>query len=278
MAGRLQDKVVVITGGSSGIGRASVELFAEEGARVVVGDIDAAAGEELVAAVGDAVAFQRTDVTREEDIAALVDRAVALHGRLDVMFNNAGSAGESGPLLELDPDGFDRSVRLLQRSVVLGHKHAARVMKDAGGGSIISTASIAGVQGGATDVSYSGSKAAVISFVRTATTELGRYGIRSNAIAPGLIMTPILTQRIGLEPEELPAFFETLARQAGHLQPLGRVGQPRDVAEVALFLASDGSAFMSGQTLIVDGGVTCAIRLDLGAMMANAAQDILAAR
>src|SRR6185437_11948183 len=105
----------------------------EEGARVVVGDVDAAAGEELVAAVGDAVSFQRTDVTREADIAALVDRAVALHGRLDVMFNNAGSNGESGRLLELDADGFDRSVELLQRSVVLGHKHAARVMKDAGG-------------------------------------------------------------------------------------------------------------------------------------------------
>jgi NAD(P)-dependent dehydrogenase (short-subunit alcohol dehydrogenase family) len=275
MAGRLQDKVVAITGGTSGIGRASVELFAREGAKVVVGDIDEAAGNALS---GAGVRFRRCDVTREEDIAALVDEAVAAHGRLDVMFNNAGSNGESGPLLELDPDGFDRSVALLQRSVVLGHKHAARVMKEQGGGSIVSTASIAGVQGGATDVSYSGSKAAVISFVRTATTELGRYGIRSNAIAPGLIMTPILTKRIGLEEDELPAFFDTLAEQAAHLQPLGRVGQPEDVAEVALFLASDGSRFMSGQTLIVDGGVTCGIRLDLGSMMASAAKEILAAR
>jgi NAD(P)-dependent dehydrogenase (short-subunit alcohol dehydrogenase family) len=278
MAGRLEQKVAVITGGASGIGRASVELFVAEGARVVVGDIQDEAGAALAERLGSDVAFVHTDVTEEEQVAALVDAAVSAFGRLDVMFNNAGAPGTGGEIVELDLAGFDRSVDLLLRSVALGHKHAGRVMKAQGSGSIVSTASIAGLGGGDVDVSYSASKAAIINLVRTATAELGPFGVRSNAIAPGLIVTPIFSNRFPLEPEQVPAFDDRLAAIAGSVQPVPRAGRPEDIARAALFLASDEASFISGHTLVVDGGFTATLRMRLRDAVAGAYSGITAAR
>jgi NAD(P)-dependent dehydrogenase (short-subunit alcohol dehydrogenase family) len=264
MAGRLDGKVAVITGGTSGIGRATAELFVREGARVLVGDIADDEGAALEAACGPACAYRHADVTREEDISALVDDAVERFGTVDVMFNNAGAGGEPTGYADLNTEGFDRGLDLLLRAVVLGHKHAARVMIPRGGGSIISTASIAGYQGGWGRPAYDAAKGAIYNIVRSATAELGPHGIRSNAIAPGIIITPIMTRGFDLSEAQRDAFLARLAEETAPYQPLRRAGRPEDIAEAALFLASDGSAWMTGQTMIVDGGITAVTQVDLG--------------
>ena len=264
-------KVVALTGGASGIGRDMVELFLEEGARVAVGDIDRTAGEKMAADLGDErVLFVPTDVTRPADIESLVAAAVDTFGRLDVMINNAGAVGEPTGLLDLDPDGFSRTLDLLLRSVLLGHKYAARHMKDHGGGSIVSLSSIAGIQGGFASPSYDAAKAAVIQVARTATYELAAYGIRSNVVVPGMTRTPIMARGTALPPEHYPAFVEALRGPFAEFHPLGRGGDPRDIANAALFLASDRSAFISGQHIVVDGGLTSVHTHDLGAVVGKA--------
>jgi NAD(P)-dependent dehydrogenase (short-subunit alcohol dehydrogenase family) len=275
MAGRLDGKVAVITGGTSGIGRATAERFVAEGAKVVVGDLADDEGAALEAALGDAVAFRHADVTIEDDIAALVDEAVGRFGRLDVMFNNAGTGGEPTGYQDLDAEGFDRAIGLLLRAVVLGHKHAARVMVPQGSGSIISTASIAGYQGGWARPSYDAAKGAIYNVVRSATAELGPLGIRSNAIAPGIIVTPLMGRQVPLEQRE--AFFARLHEIAAPLQPLGRAGRPEDIASAALFLASDDASWMTGQTMIVDGGITAVTGVDLGGTIRRAYDDVVSA-
>lgn len=190
---RLKGKVAVITGGASGIGMGAVERFAAEGARVLVGDIDEAAGLALAARYGGEVAFQRCDVTEEADIAALMDAASARFGGLDVVFNNAGAGGARETLSEMTGEAWDRTQALLLRSVALGIRYAIPHLKRRGGGSIINTASIAGMQAGAGPIAYSTMKAAVIHLTRLAAAELGRDRIRVNAICPGLILTNIFT-------------------------------------------------------------------------------------
>ena len=210
----LIQKVAVITGGASGIGRATVELFAAEGARVVIADIQEEAGTALATQLGGDVAFVRTDVTQETDVGSLIEQTVTRSGRVDIMFNNAGGGGRSGDLVELDADGFDRAVGLLLRSVALGHKFAGRVMKAQGSGSIISTVSIAGLAGEeGVDVSFAAGKAAILNVVRTAMVELAPFGVRSNAIAPGLIITPIFLGLVpAMEPDDGQRFLDRLAR------------------------------------------------------------------
>jgi len=279
MAGRLSDKVAVITGGTSGMGLASVELFVAEGARVVVGDIQDGAGRELQARFPDKVLYQRTDVTDDAAIEALVGAAVARFGKLDVMFNNAGAPGDFSPMLELTDSGFDKTMVLLTRSVMSGHKYAARQFRKQGsGGSIISTASAAGLQGGWSAAAYTVAKHAVVGIVRQATAELGPLGIRSNAICPGIIMTPIMPSAFGVPKERAQEFLEFLARRFGHVQPIGRVGQPNDIAEAALFLASDGSAFITGIALPVDGGSTAVTLGSFGPQAMAATQEFLAGK
>jgi NAD(P)-dependent dehydrogenase (short-subunit alcohol dehydrogenase family) len=246
-----------------------------EGAKVVVGDLADDEGAALEAALGDAVAFRHADVTIEDDIAALVDEAVGRFGRLDVMFNNAGTGGEPTGYQDLDAEGFDRAIGLLLRAVVLGHKHAARVMVPQGSGSIISTASIAGYQGGWARPSYDAAKGAIYNVVRSATAELGPLGIRSNAIAPGIIVTPLMGRQVPLEQRE--AFFARLHEIAAPLQPLGRAGRPEDIASAALFLASDDASWMTGQTMIVDGGITAVTGVDLGGTIRRAYDDVVSA-
>lgn len=271
MADELAGRTAVVTGGASGIGKGIVELFREEGARVVLGDIDDDLGQAVADQFGPEVVFHRTDVTVDADLEALVARAVEEFGSLDVMVNNAGALGEQTGFLELDPVGFTRTADLLLRSVVLGHKHAGRQMKAQGtGGSIISMSSIAGIQAGLSSPSYDAAKAGVLQVARTATHELGRYRIRSNVILPGLILTPIMAKGTDLDPAMYPSFVDALREPLGELHPLGRAGLPRDLANMALFFASDRSEFVTGQSIAVDGGITAVANHDMGAVVAKA--------
>ena len=250
--GRLDKKVAVITGGASGIGAATVKRFCAEGAAVVIADLNDAGGRELVesiAATGGRATFQRTDVTAEADIRAAIDRAVTTYGRLDVIFNNAGLGGAIGPLEETSVEDWDRTQAVLLRGVFLGIKHAIPHLRAAGGGSIISTASVAGLRGGAGPHSYSAAKAGVVNLTRTAALELAKDSIRVNCICPGGINTPLLTSRF-------PGGGEALTPLLSMIQPLPRPGYPEDIAAMALFLASDESSFVTGAAMVVDGGFT----------------------
>jgi len=249
MSGRLQDKVAIITGGASGIGRASALRFAREGARVVIADVQREAAErtleELAQIAPQAGArFEACDVTREDDVARCVARTVAELGRLDCMFNNAGVPGALGALTDTSVEAWDRTFAVLVRGVFLGIKHAARAMQ-AHGGSIINTASIASFNAGAGPAAYSTCKAAVLGLTRSAAVELAPARIRVNALCPGLILTPLL------ERGQQTNLAEVLARA----QPWPEAGRPEHIAEVALFLASDESRFVTGESLVADGGI-----------------------
>lgn len=249
MSDRLQNNVAIVTGGASGMGLATVERFVAEGASVVIGDMNAAAGEEAAARLGDRVRFTRADVSVEDDVAALVELAVDAFGGLDIMFNNAGIGGAFGPVTELDVDAWDETFAIDVRSVFLGIKHAARVMIGAGkGGSIINTASVAGLGGGAGPLAYSAAKAAVANLSVAAALELAPHRIRVNAICPGVIHTPLMhAGKPELVDEWLPA-----------LQPWPDRGEGAHIAGAALFLASEDSTFVTGQQLVVDGGLLAA--------------------
>ncbi len=252
--GKLAGKVAVITGGASGMGRAAVERFLHEGASVVIGDLNAEAGhtfmQELTdAGLGERVRFTRTDVALEDDVAAMTEMAVYVFGRLDVVFNNAGIGGAFGPITELDVDAWDETFAILVRSVMLGTKHAARIMiPQDDGGSIINTASVAGCGGGAGPQAYSAAKAAVINLAKTTALELAPHRIRVNAICPGLIFTPLMHS--GNEDQAEEVMRAT--------QPWPERGEGHDIASTALFLASDDSKFISGQQLVVDGALLAA--------------------
>jgi len=274
MSQSLNGKVALITGGTSGIGLATAELFVARGAKVVVADIQEGLLGPLAEAHPEQVVFTRTDVTDEEAIAAAVDTAVATFGRLDIMFNNAGTGGDPAAIVDAGAEGFDKTLALLARSVVLGHKYAARQMtKQGGGGSIVSTASAAGLQGGWSAVGYTAAKHAVIGIVRQAAAELGGLGIRSNAVAPGVIMTPIMAKAFGIPPEHSEDFVNFLAERVSDLQPIGRAGRPEDIAKAVAFLAGDDSEFMTGSVLTVDGGATAVTNSGFAAKAVNAAED-----
>lgn len=248
--GQLEGRVAVITGGASGMGAATVRTFVEEGARVVIADLDEERGAVLAKELGDAAAFQRTDVTAEADVAAAIARAGDEWGSLDVLFNNAGFGGARGPLESISEDDFDITFDVLLKSVFFGIKHAAPVMKAQGRGSIINTASVAGLQAGEAPHLYSVAKAGVIHLTKTAALELGEHGVRVNAICPGVITTPLAVGRPHPTDEQFAKFRE----RVGRYQPIGRVGEPTDIAYAALYLASDGAGFVTGTAQIVDGG------------------------
>ncbi len=250
--GRLDGKVALITGAASGMGRATSIRFAQEGAAVVVGDLNAQGGEETVAEckkAGGRAVFQRLDVTSETDIKGAVARAVAEFGKLNVIFNNAGLGGAVGTIEEITVENWDRTQAVLLRAVFLGIKHAIPEMRKAGGGSIISTASIAGLQGGAGPVSYSAAKAAVINLTKSAALEVGKDRIRVNCICPGGINTPLIFNNV-------PGGYEAAGQFLKALQPIPRAGLPEDIAAMALFLASDESEWITGTAMVVDGGFT----------------------
>lgn len=249
--GRLDEKVAVISGAASGIGRAAATRFAAEGAALVIADLNAEGGAEVarecISAGGRAI-FQQANVEQEGDIKAAIDRACAEFGRLDVMYNNAGLGGAVGPIEETTLENWDRTMAILLRSVFLGMKHAIPVMRAQGGGSIISTASVAGFMAGAPHA-YSAAKAGVINLTRSVAMQVGKDRIRVNCICPGLINTPLVYNHV---PGGAPVAAEFFA----NTQPIPRIGKPEDVAAMALFLASDESEWITGAAMIVDGGIS----------------------
>jgi NAD(P)-dependent dehydrogenase (short-subunit alcohol dehydrogenase family) len=250
---RLDGKVAVITGGASGMGEGTVRRFVAEGARVVIADLQDAKGHTLADSLGGAAVFQHTDVATEPDIEAAVGRAVDEFGRLDCIFNNAGVGGVITPIDETPLDGYNATIGILLTGVMLGMKHGARAMKRQGdGGSIISTASVAGLSGGRGPHIYSAAKAAVVNLTRSVALELAEHNIRVNCICPGAIATPLLARVAGNADEPM----EELRRLLPNFQPLRRAGLPEDIAAAALWLASDEARFVTGQALVIDGGLT----------------------
>ena len=239
----LAGKVAIVTGGASGLGRAMVELFVEEGARVVIADVDADGGTAFAEQLGPDAVFQRTDVSDADRIQAAVDRAVEHFGGLHVMCNNAGIGGTFKRFLDDDFADFDRVMAVNIFGVMVGSQRAARHMAANGGGVIVNTTSIGGINAGAGVMTYRATKAAVIHFTRSIAVELAAQGIRVNCVAPAHIPTAINA-----------AMDQSLIVRA--MQPLQRVGTPRDVAEAVLYLASDRAAQVTGVVLPVDGGTT----------------------
>lgn len=254
MSDRLAGKVAIVTGGASGMGRSTVLRFLDEGARVVVADLNEESGKEtleLAAARGarDRVRFVRTDVAEEDSIREMVQVAVDDFGGLDVLFNNAGIGGALGSVLETEVEDWDFTFAVLVRSVFLGIKHGGWVMREQGrGGSIINTASVAGLSGGAGPIAYSAAKAAVVNLSKAAAVELAEHRIRVNAICPGGINTPLVNR--GNE--------EQAKLRLEKLQPWPAAGQGEHIAGAALFLACDDAEFVTGDALVVDGGLTAA--------------------
>jgi NAD(P)-dependent dehydrogenase (short-subunit alcohol dehydrogenase family) len=251
---RLEGKVAVVTGGGSGIGRESVLRFLREGAKVVIGDlndktaaeaIDIAASEGL----GANVRFVKTNVAEEAQVSAMLDLAMTEFGRLDIVFNNAGLPGALGKIHEMRVEDWDLTFAVLVRGVFLGLKHGARVLRAQGqGGSIINTASIAGLSGGCGPHAYTSAKAAVVNLTRSVAVELARKKIRVNAICPGAILTPLVHR----------GNKEALEPMMAQSQPWPEAGLGEDIASAALYLASDESRFVTGAILVVDGGLTAA--------------------
>ncbi|HEX5515884.1 MAG TPA: SDR family oxidoreductase [Gammaproteobacteria bacterium] len=257
MAGRLQGKVAIITGATSGIGEATARRFAAEGAKLVLAGRTVDKGEALARELGGETIFQQTDVMREADIAALIDKTMERFGRLDCLFNNAG-AGERSSVESVTEEQFAEVMRLLVGSAVFGIKHAARVMKQQGSGSIINNSSIAAHRINQGGYLYSGAKAAVSHLTRLAGVELGAHGIRVNAISPGAIATPIFwggsARANTLSDEENQQKLAKLERNLAHATPTPRAGLADDIAHAAVFLASDESSFINCHDLVVDGG------------------------
>jgi NAD(P)-dependent dehydrogenase (short-subunit alcohol dehydrogenase family) len=254
----LAGKVAIITGAASGIGKATATEFVRNGAKIILTDIQDDLGRAVAAELGPEATYTRCDVTDEAQIAAAVDLAVARHGRLDVMYNHAGVAGPMAvdSITSLDIAGYDRTMAVNARSAVAGIKHAARVMVPRQTGCIICTASTAGVIGGVIAPPYSISKAAVIGAVRALAGELGRHGVRVNAISPHAIATTFGLRGLA---ELLPeASEEDLRRMVKGLNEMGggTVLEVEDIARAAVYLASDEAKYVNGHNLVVDGGYT----------------------
>ena len=251
---RLKDKVAVITGGCSGIGLATVERFVAEGACVLVADIQD--GATVASRFDGNVHYHHCDVTQESDIAAAMDAAVAAFGGLDIVFNNAGAVGARLPLEDMTGDAWDATQALLLRSAALGIRYALPHLRARGGGAIINTASIAGLEAGWSPIAYAVAKAGVIQLTRVAAAELARYRVRVNAICPGYILTNIFNADTG-NPQDVADRIEVALRQvAPDMQPVPAAGSPRHIADACVFLASDEAAFVNGTHLVVDGGLT----------------------
>ena len=260
MAGRLEGKVAMITGAASGIGLGTMELFVSEGAKVIAADIQDEKGAMLERRFPDAVRYSRCDVTQEADIAAAVALAESAFGGLDIQFNNAGISDRMGAITEVTADGWNWIFDILVRGPALGMKHAVPAMLKRGGGSIINTASIAGLQAGWGPIAYSTAKAGVVHMSRCAAAQLSPQGIRVNAICPGLIATSIFGATMGMTRDAADQMAALVAQNAQIAQPVKKPGLPQDIAQAALYLASDASAFVTGTHLVVDGGITVGSR------------------
>ncbi|KAI5077346.1 hypothetical protein GOP47_0007170 [Adiantum capillus-veneris] len=258
---RLEGKVAIITGGASGIGEASVRLFVQNGASVVIADVQDEKGLELAKELcSDTVVYKRCDVTQESDVEALVDFAIKKWGKLDIMFNNAGILGKSltKEVSTMDMDDFDHVMLVNTRGMVLGVKHASKAMlQTKTKGSIICTSSIASISGGLATTAYTISKHAVLGLIRAASSDLGRYGIRVNCISPAGVVTPLVVeflQKVTSNPSLTPAQAQDACDETSCF--VGHSLSALDIAHAALYLASDNAAFVSGLNLVVDGGFT----------------------
>jgi NAD(P)-dependent dehydrogenase (short-subunit alcohol dehydrogenase family) len=248
---RLDGKVVLITGGGSGMGKVASELFAAEGAKVALTDVNDDAGEAAAAAIGEAAHYVHADVSKESDAEAMVRSTLDRFGRLDVLYNNAGvMLADDGSVHSTDEEIWDRTLSINVKGVAHGCKYGVPAMVASGGGSIINVASFVAWMGAATSqTAYTASKGAVLAMTREIAVEYARRGIRCNALCPGPIDTPLLSQLLA-DPAQRQRRFVHI--------PMGRLGQAEEIARAALFLASDDSSFMTGASLIVDGGVTAA--------------------
>jgi NAD(P)-dependent dehydrogenase (short-subunit alcohol dehydrogenase family) len=256
--GALDGKVAIVTGGSSGIGERIVEIFVEQGAKVVVAARRQEEGAALEKRLG--VRFIRADVSSESDVKTMVDQTVKWFGRVDCLVNNAGVPSPMVSITEIDVPTIDQLLAVNVRGVLLGIKHVAPVMLSQGTGSIINIGSIAGLRGGASGHIYSATKAAVHSLTRSAGAELGEKGIRVNTISPGAIVTGIFAKNAGVEASKADRLTDVIKGAFATLQPIPRAGMPEDIAQAAVFLAGDGSSFINGQNIVVDGGMTSVTR------------------
>jgi NAD(P)-dependent dehydrogenase (short-subunit alcohol dehydrogenase family) len=257
MAAELSGKTAIVTGGASGLGRATVELFLKEGAKVVIADVDTR-GEELARTLGEAALFKQTDVARASDVQALVDFAVARFGGLHIMVNNAGISGAThARFLDDELQDFQRMMGVNLLGVMLGTQRAARHMARNGGGSIINTSSIAAIKAGFGVMTYRAAKAGVVHFTKSVSIDLAEYGVRVNCIAPGHIRTEMTAYALpGMTPEVIERVKKAVGPVTDSSRPLKRQGTPEDVAQAALYLASERAAQLTGVVLPVDGGVT----------------------
>jgi len=255
MSGRLAGKVAIITGGASGMGRATVRKFVSEGASVVIADMQPQKGLALQHELGAQTVFLETDVCSESAVATMVQTAVDRFGRLDCLFNNAGFGGVTGDIGDTNMDEpYARTVDAMLKGVIMGMKHAASVMKAQRSGVILSTASVAGLMAGYGPHVYSAVKSAVINLCRSVALELGPFNIRVNAICPGGIATPIFAGQLALRGNE--DYAAAVKPMLAMIQPIPRNGEPEDIANAACFLASDEASFITGHALVVDGGLT----------------------
>lgn len=260
MTQELAGKIAIITGGANGLGRGAAELFVEEGAMIVIADLDEARGQALADRLGAAARFKRTDVAARQDVQAVVDFAIAEFGGLHVMCNNAGLSDNSfGPMLEQDFARFEPIMKVNLLGVMLGTQIAGRHMAKNGGGSIINTSSIGGVTAGFGFTMYRAAKAAVLNFTKLAAIELGPDLVRVNCICPGNILTEMAAYAApepGMTEDDVQRMQDAILAVRMSRQPLKRQGTPRDIGQAMLFLASDRAQQMSGQIISVDGGAT----------------------
>ena len=256
---RLQGRRAVVTGGASGIGRATALRLVDEGAEVWIGDIDRDAGEEIAATSNGRIHFRHTDVTDEAAIAALLAAGDAAGG-LDIVFNNAGAGGARERIDEIAAADWDRTQSLLLRSVALGIRHAAPLMAKRGGGAIVNTSSVSALGSGYAPIAYSTAKAGVLHLTKLAAADLARHRIRVNAVVPGFITTNIFTRDLETSEDKRQMANQAIAGIAAKAQPVQRAGRPEDIAAAVAYLASDDAAFVTGTHILVDGGMTIGTR------------------
>jgi NAD(P)-dependent dehydrogenase (short-subunit alcohol dehydrogenase family) len=256
---RFTGKRAVVTGGASGIGRATALRLAEEGAEVLIGDIDEAGARELAETSNGRISFRRCDVTQATDIEALVGAADAAGG-LDVLFNNAGAPGAREGIDEIAPESWDRTQVLLLRSVALGIRYAAPLMAKRGGGAIVNTSSVSALGSGYAPVAYSTAKAGVLHLTKLAAAGLAKDKVRVNAVVPGFITTNIFTRDFELTDDKRAMANQAIWGMAAKAQPVTRAGRPEDIAAAVAYLASDDAAFVTGTSILVDGGLTIGTR------------------
>ncbi|MES2046084.1 MAG: SDR family NAD(P)-dependent oxidoreductase [Pseudomonadota bacterium] len=256
---RFAGKRAVVTGGASGIGRATALRLAEEGAEVWIGDIDSDGGQAVAETSNGRIRFRRTDVCEPGDIAALIAAADEAGG-LDILFNNAGAGGSRDKIDAISAEDWDRTQALLLRSVAMGIRHAAPLMAAHGGGAIVNTSSVSALGSGYAPTAYSVAKAGVLHLTRVAAADLARHNIRVNAVVPGFITTGIFTASFDLDAEKQAMADAAIAGVAAKSQPVQRAGRPEDIAAAVAFLASEDAAFITGTHILVDGGMMIGTR------------------